>query len=121
MPKTPRTIKTMSEFLESMYVDSSGRKYRAVVTYRKKEQPYITESFDDGKGHSGAFTSEVSLVDLSVFNEAFDKHYITGLVMPGYISQTEFKLTDWGTNALSELRKEAEKRETFKSSLEDGY
>lgn len=98
-------ITTIEELLEALAIEYGSRKYAAEVRRFDPMKPQVIEYFDDGKGHSGAFSSQTSPLDLKVFQEALDKRYITGKLEPGYVSKIEFKLTELGEQVhLARLR-----------------
>ncbi len=102
------TITTLLDLLHALHIDIfHGRKTAAyVVSYRQGEAE-VREHFDDGKGHSGAFTCDTSPLDWTVFAEAKDARYITGVLEPGRVSTTKFKLSEQGERELSRLIEEA--------------
>lgn len=89
-------ITTIEGLLEALVIEYGSRKYAAKVHRFQSAKAEVVEYFDDGKGHSGAFTSDTTQLDLAVFQEAIDKRYITGKLEPGYVSKSDFRLTERG-------------------------
>ena len=102
MRRKGEKITVLGALLDAMYVEMGGRKYNAVTHYfESTRECKVEEFFDDGKGHSGAFTNNIADVELAVFEEARKKGFITGAPEPGHISKNEFVLTD---NAMLRLQ-----------------
>ena len=107
-------ITTMLVLLEALYIEPfNHRKTGALVKCYPQEEPEVLEHFDDGHGHSGALFSKTSPLDQEVFQEALVREYITGVLEPGRVSTTEFKLTESGIRELSRLHAESEKVVVF--------
>ncbi len=88
-------ITTLGALLNAMWTkDYWSRKTYAEVVYLPSNICRAREYFDDGKGHSGAFSCQISEVDTAVFEDAREKKYVTGRPEIGYISKTDFVLTD---------------------------
>lgn len=106
-------IATIDDLLEALVIEYGSRKYATLVQCLHKDSPEVIECFDDGKGHSGAFTRETTPLDPDVFEEALEKRYLSGKLKPGYVSKIEFNLTRIGRDAhyarLHQIR-EAERR-----------
>lgn len=95
MRRNGEKITTLGALLDAMWVEMGSRKYAATITYSPSvPECKVEEYFDDGKGHSGAFTSNISAVDTAVFLEAKTKGYVTGKLEPGYVSEIRFVLTE---------------------------
>ena len=107
-------ITTITELLESLYIEpmSRDRRYLARLQYLPPEIEVI-EFYDDGGGHSNAFTQETTPVSKELFLEARQERYITGVLEPGYVSSWRFKLSETGREGLFALRKEAQKAATL--------
>lgn len=90
----------MYALLTALYCGSyNSQKTRAVLHWDRAigdEKWFVCEHFDDGKGHSGAFTSRDTSVANEVCEEAKKNHLIKGLLMPGYVSQYQFELSRYG-------------------------
>lgn len=90
-------IETMMGLLAALFVDAFGsRKVDARVKSYRKEEANVWEYFDSGKGHSGAFSDQRTPLKWGIFVEAQEAQYISGVLEPGYVSTTDFKLTDLG-------------------------
>lgn len=114
-------ITSIERLLEVLYVEMWGtRKTSAIVRIRGNgKEVEVIENFDDGKGHSNAFTSEYHPLDWSVFEEAFHLRYISGLLRPGYISTSEFGITREGNQVHSaRLALEDKKRRENAEAIE---
>lgn len=97
MRRKNERITTLGALMSAMTIDWGSRKTYAEIHYVVHQGEVtcrVDEHFDDGKGHSGAFTSTRSDVDVLVFEEAKSKGFITGKLEPGYVSTREFVLTD---------------------------
>lgn len=66
----------------------------------------LHEFFDDGKGHSGAFTDRLTPVDPELFSRVVQERYVTGVLKPGYVSDTEFVVTKYGREERWRLEEE---------------
>ncbi|MCR4276029.1 MAG: hypothetical protein NUV90_01460 [Candidatus Parcubacteria bacterium] len=107
-------ITTMLVLLEALYIGPFNyRKTGALVKCYPQEEPEVLEHFDDGRGHSGALSTKTCPLDREVFQEALVREYITGVLEPGYVSKTEFKITEFGIRELSRLHAESEKVVVF--------
>ena len=98
MRKENPVCSTMPELLTLMTREWGSRKTGAVL-HRYRFTPstlFVREHFDDGKGHSGAFTSDDTPVTEEVFQKALDERYISGKLEPGYVSTCEFRITELG-------------------------
>lgn len=114
MPEQNPPITTLLDLLEILYIDPLFGDYRktgARVHYWMPGEPEVREYFDDGHGHSGAFSQETIPLDRMVFREALEKEYIAGVLKPGYVSTTEFKLTNAGKKELFRLHAEMKEQE----------
>lgn len=101
-------ITTLLDLLQALYVDNChGRKTAAYVVSYQQGEAEVREHFDDGRGHSGAFTCDTAPLDWTVFTEARDARYITGVLEPGYVSTTKFKLSEQGQQRLFRILEEA--------------
>jgi hypothetical protein len=95
MRRKGEKITTLGALLDAMWAEMGSRKYAAKIHYFESiPECKAEEFFDDGKGHSGAFTSDIAEVEVAIFEEARTKGYVTGVLKPGYVSKTEFVLTD---------------------------
>ncbi len=113
MSKNP-PITTVRGLLEALYSDplfGDHRKTGARVRCFQPGQPEIIEYYDDGRGHSGAFTSATTPLDREVFQEALHAGFISGVLEPGYVSTIEFEMTDQGKQELFRLWREAKAAE----------
>lgn len=111
MPEEKPPITTMLDLLDLLYLDPLFGDYRKTGAQVQSFQPgeaEVRESFDDGNGHSGAFSASTTSLDWNVFQEALGERFITGILKPGYVSRSEFKITVHGREELFRLRKEAE-------------
>lgn len=98
MKKENALCSTMPELLALMTREWGSRKTGAVL-HRYRSTPsmlFVREHFDDGKGHSGAFSSEKTPITEEVFQRALDERYISGKLEPGYVSTCEFLITELG-------------------------
>lgn len=94
MPREREKITTLGALLSALWNrDWNTRKTRAEINL-SEGLCQVTEYFDSGAGHSSAFSSETSEVELSVFEEAKKKEYVVGKPMRGYTSTTTFILTE---------------------------
>ncbi len=105
-------VTTMLGLLGILYCDMFGHRKIGAVVNRSRllngpDKITVEEFFDDGKGHSGAFTSQSTSVEPGIFQEALSRRFITGLLKPGYVSDIEFEITDDGRHELFRLRIEA--------------
>lgn len=101
-------ITTLLDLLHALHINIfHGRKTDAYVVSYRQGAAEVREHFDDGKGHSGAFTCDMTPLDWTVFTEARDARYITGVLEPGRVSTTKFKLSEQGERELSRLLEEA--------------
>ncbi len=91
-------ITSLEQLLGVLYVEMwSTTKTSAVARIRGNGiEAEVIEYFDDGKGHSNAFTSEYHPLDWNVFEEALQMRYISGILKPGYVSKSEFIITREG-------------------------
>lgn len=113
-------ISTMTGLLRAMTREYGSRKTGAIL-HRLRSTPleiYVEEFFDDGKGHSGAFSSEDTPVTEEVFQQAIRERYIGGKLEPGYVSQWEFVITEFGQQTYYERRKIANDSLKFLASGE---
>lgn len=105
-------IVTLTELLEIMFIPYLESRKTSVelffCTSDGKRKIHVTEYFDDGKGHSGAFTSRNTPVAEKVFLEARRKGFISGKLEPGYTSRSCFLLTGLGKE--EHVRLENERR-----------
>jgi hypothetical protein len=94
-----KPITTMMGLLRAMTREYGSRKTGAILKRASSTPPeiYVEEYFDDGKGHSGAFTSDRTDVTPELFDRAWQKGYLHGKFEIGYVSDWEFKVTDFGT------------------------
>lgn len=76
----------------------SSRKCAAVIHRFRSKSPFIfiREHFDSGKGSSNAFTSRDTTITEEIFQEALDAGLIRPKPEPGYMSTTEFIVTELG-------------------------
>lgn len=105
-------ITTLKEALIALAVDGFDRKTRAILL-RDRFYPkgtsllvteyYIEEYFDDGRGHSNAFSSNRRRLSGKVALELLRGYYVEGLLKPGYTSDREYKLSRWGRDKLNNL------------------
>lgn len=114
MEKEKGPIATMTALLILMANDYGTRKTSATLfRSRFPSAPAkgitIKEYFDDGKGHSGAFTNRVTPVTLDVFEKACAEKYISGQLEPGYVSDWKFSITDLGRRAYVEQKSLADR------------
>jgi hypothetical protein len=56
----------------------------------------LREFFDDGKGHSGAFSDRLTPIDPDLYRRVVQEGYVSGVLMPGYVSDSEFRVTPFG-------------------------
>ncbi|HUY05564.1 MAG TPA: hypothetical protein VMV62_02540 [Candidatus Paceibacterota bacterium] len=93
-----KPISTMMGLLRAMIREYGSRKTGAILRCIRSTPPeiYVEEFFDDGKGHSGAFTSDRADVVPELFERALHAHYLSGKLEPGYVSDWEFEITDSG-------------------------
>ncbi len=98
MKKEKKVCSTMPELLALMTREYGSRKTGAVLHRYHSTPPllFVREHFDDGKGHSGAFTSAETPITEEVFQKALEECYISGKLEPGYVSTCEFLVTDLG-------------------------
>ncbi len=96
-------ITTIGALANALVIQWGSRKTHAEIFYAEDSSCTVREYFDDGKGHSDAFTTQYSNVDLSVFAEARSKRYVQGKLMPGYVSTIQFVLTT-NTDLLNEIQ-----------------
>lgn len=95
MARRTEPITELGALLSALWRNQWGTKKTYAHIYRfLPDTCKVQEHFDDGKGHSGAFTSEITDVAIPVFQEAQQKGYITGKLELGYISTKEFVLTN---------------------------
>ncbi len=110
VPEKNPPITTLLGLLEVLFIDQlfgDHRKTGARMKCFLPSPPEVVEYFDDGHGHSGAFSQGTIPLDQGVFDEALREGYIAGVLEPGYVSRTEFKLTDQGKRELLRLTREA--------------
>lgn len=96
--KEKKPFSTMMGLLRAMTREFGSRKTGATLM-RIRSTPlriYVEEYFDDGKGHSGAFTSDCTDVVPEFFERAQCERFISGKLEPGYVSQWEFVITELG-------------------------
>lgn len=91
--KENKPITELGGLLSALYCEYGSRKTSAVVR-RHGNDCSVEEHFDSGKGHSGAFWSEVSKLSLEVFDEAKCRGFISGKPQIGYTSDWEFIQTN---------------------------
>ena len=66
-------------------------------TEREPEMKILLhEFFDDGKGHSGAFSDRLTPIDPELFQLVVQERHVSGVLKPGYVSDTEFTVTQFG-------------------------
>lgn len=115
--KTP--INNILDLLEALYVDRLfGRKIKAILHSDKtvgSENFFVEEYFDDGHGHSNAVTSKETPVTKEVFEQAKKGYFVSGVLKPGYVSETEFVLTKFGMESYFRLSAEKKVSENVKS------
>jgi hypothetical protein len=83
---------------------------------------WLEEYYDDGRGHSGAFTTDFTPIIEPVFVEACAAGFISGKLMPGFVSKNHFCLTDLGAfeaNRLEGERHQAKKLATQETRAGD--
>lgn len=100
-------IATLTGLLVLMGSEYGTRKTGATLLYSRlnaatEDEIIIREYFDDGKGHPGAFTDQTTLITREVFERALENRYISGILKPGYVSNWEFSITDFGQRAFAE-------------------
>lgn len=110
MPRENPPITTMMALLEALYVESfcNNRKTMGLVRRYGPSELDVWQYFDDGKGHSGAFSATTASLDPSVFKEAQEKGFVTGVLKLGYVSTYEFKIAKEGEDELFRLFRELE-------------
>lgn len=93
-------ISTMMGLLRAMARAYGSRKTGALLRILRSTPPkvFVEEYFDDGKGHSGAFTSDCTDVVPKLFERALVERYVSGVLKPGYVSSCEFAITDFGND-----------------------
>ena len=105
-----KEIVTVAELLEIMFIPFLESQKTNVelffCTLGGKRKIHVTEYFDDGKGHSGAFTSKDTPVAEEAFLEAQREGFISGKLEPGYISRSCFLLTSLGKEKRVRLENE---------------
>ncbi len=120
MREEKKPIVTMKEFLEHMFFRDflNHEKTGARVEYWKgqTEQPKVIEFFDDGRGHSGAFSCDETPVELAIFKEALREYFIEPKPIMGGVSSYEFVLTRHGEGTLFELREKERVAKTTDTS-----
>lgn len=113
LERTP--ITGIYELLKALYCGYNSQKTKAVLhrdhfvgdeKYFGDENYFVREYFDDGKGHSDPFTIEDTPVAKEVFEEAKKNRLIEGLLMPGYVSQDKFELSEHGQDEYFRLNAE---------------
>ena len=110
-----KPITTMLELLAVLYTSPFNSNKTNAVFHRRSgdgTDNFVREHFDDGKGHSGAFTNrDTQKIPDELFQEALREGFIKGVLEPGYVSEREFTLTDMGRMEYAHLLelKEAEK------------
>lgn len=108
-------ITDMLGLLEILYNDplfGDHRKVKAVLHWDRiigNEKWYVREHFDDGKGHSGAFTSDVTFVAKEVAEEAKKQFFVEGVPHWGYTAQDEFRINRHGIDEYHRLSNERKK------------
>lgn len=113
MCQQKETIETLEKLLGILYPawSNRGKTHADLVRYRQSEI-FVREYFDDGKGHSGAFSSINTPVAEAVFEQAKTLGYIQGKLKPGYVSSGEFVLSKYGEEvSLKNFRKAQEAHE----------
>ena len=107
-------ITTMLALLTALYCDPfDHRETKAVLHWDRAighEKWYVREHFDDGRGHSGAFTASDTPVAKEVAEEARKQFFVEGVRHWGYTAQDEFCINRHGTEECSRLEAE-EKRQ----------
>ena len=105
------TVQSIPGLLEKMFCTWSSKKTRTEVFFYLADQSprkiRVLECFDDGKGHSGAFSERETIVAEEVFQEALNSGFIRQ--MPGHGSRVRFLLTKCGEDEYWRLRKISEK------------
>jgi len=81
--------------------DWNSRKTGATLRCIRSTPPkvYVEEYFDDGRGHSGAFTSDCTDVAPELFERALREGYITNKPEWGRVSGWEFIISESGERA----------------------
>lgn len=97
-------ITELGALMDAMVIDWNSIKTYVEVRLTSQDMCEVREHFDDGKGHSGAFTCNTTEVDPLIFLEAQSRGYITGKLMPGFVSKREFVLTE-NKNSIAEIWK----------------
>ncbi len=92
MRRDGEVITELGALMDAVHIEYGSRKYSAGVELIG-DTCVVRECFDTGGGHSGAFRDSVAPVLMSVFHEAVKLGYIAGKLMPGYVSKTEFVVT----------------------------
>jgi hypothetical protein len=94
MRKENLPITAMGDLIDALYADRSSQKMKAWVEYYPPGTCKVIQTFDSGKGHSGAFWEEQRPLDIKLFEDAKRLGYVTPWVLPGRMSENEFKLTE---------------------------
>jgi hypothetical protein len=109
-------ITTMIGLLEALCMDVfSTRKTGARVKSYRSDIINVYEYFDSGRGHSGAFSQEITPLNREVFDKAKADRYISGVLEPGYVSDVEFELTELGRRELFRLWEIKKQNEAVKA------
>jgi hypothetical protein len=112
MTEHKEPIGTIPELLVGLYCEwmlGSDKTEAAVFYYTDHPENYpcggiyLEENFDDGKGHSGAFTTDHTPVAKEVFLEARALGFISGQVKPGRVSKHCFRISKLGENEYNRL------------------
>jgi len=105
MTEHTEPITTVRELLMRLYCEwmlDSNKTETAVFYYTKHPERHrsngiwLEENFDDGRGHSGAFTTDYTPVTKEVFLEARAFGFIEGQIQPGRISEHCFRISELG-------------------------
>lgn len=99
MAEIAEPITTVPELLERMICGGwDSRKSNTEVQHFPDIAPgiWLEEYYDDGKGHSGALTTDFTPILEPVFVDACGAGFIAGKLLPGCISKCHFYLTDLG-------------------------
>ncbi|HUQ30061.1 MAG TPA: hypothetical protein VM103_00905 [Candidatus Paceibacterota bacterium] len=86
----------MTGLLQLLTTVWNSGKTGATLFRLSESETYVEEYFDDGKGHSGAFTHKTTSITPSLFDKARSQCYIKGKLEPGYVSTREFLITEEG-------------------------
>ena len=104
-------IESLEKLLKTLHMPSEERtKTFAELIINSPSVFFVREHFDDGKGRSGAYSSADTSVTEEIFQQARSRGYIRGKRKPGYVSETEFIISDSGTHAHLENIRVAKKR-----------